>query len=109
MLPQATLISSESLCGGPFGEEWLILILRCWLVKCNSPMDGWRFQRLFLDVGGDIVQYLTEVHTIGCNTLAISHDIAILAVAEYLQMRFGAISVPELGGIFISDDILRGS
>ena len=60
-----------------------------------------------LDVGGDIVQYLTEVHTIGCNTLAISHDIAILAVAEYLQMRFGAISVPELGGIFISDDILR--
>jgi hypothetical protein len=45
----------------------------------------------------------------GCNTLAISHDVAILAGAEYLRMRNGAISVPELGGIFIGDDILGGA
>ena len=111
MLPQATIISSESLCGGPFGEEWLILKEEVgWSDAIRQWMDGdFKGSRSVLDVGGDIVEYLTEVHTIGCNTLAISHDIAILAVAEYLQMRFGAISVPELGGIFISDDILRGT
>lgn len=111
MLPQATVISSESLCGGPFGEEWLTLKEEVgWSNAICKWLDGdFRGSRSVQDVGGDIVQYLTETHKMGCNTLAISHDVAILAVAEYLRMRNGAISVPELGGIFIGDDILGGA
>jgi len=108
MHPQTAVISSESLCGGPFGDEWLTLKEEMgWSNAICKWLDGdFRGSRSVQDVGGDIVQYLRETHKMGHNTLAISHDVAILAVAEYLGMRNGAISVPELGGIFIRDDIL---
>jgi len=110
MLPRATVISSESLCSGPFGDEWLRLKEEVgWSNAIRKWVDGdFKGSRSVQDVGGDIIQYLTEIHTIGSNTLVISHDIAILAVAELLGMRFGEISVPELGGIFIGDGILGG-
>ena len=106
ILPMATIRPSKSLCGGPFGEEWVNLKEELgWLDAIRKWLDGdFRGSQSVKDVGRDIVQYLIESHKMGRNTLAISHDVAILAVAEYLGMRRGAISVPELGGIFIREN-----
>ncbi len=110
ILPNSTIHSSKFLSGGPFGEEWLRLKEDVgWSDAIRRWLDGdFIGSKSVHDVGRDIVQYLAELHEAGLNTLAITHDIVILAVAEYLGMRNRAISVPEIGGIFINDGLLEG-
>jgi broad specificity phosphatase PhoE/2-polyprenyl-3-methyl-5-hydroxy-6-metoxy-1,4-benzoquinol methylase/GT2 family glycosyltransferase len=109
ILSKATITPSKSLCGGPFGKEWVKLKEEVgWSDAIRKWLNGdFRGSQSVQDVGRNIVQYLIESHKIGQNTLAVSHDVAILAVAEHLGIRNGASAVPELGGIFIRDDILE--
>jgi len=109
ILSKATITPSKSLCGGPFGKEWVKLKEEVgWSEAIRKWLDGeFRGSQSVQDIGQNIVHYLIESHKIGQNTLAVSHDVAILAVAEYLGIRNGASAVPELGGIFIRDGILE--
>jgi len=106
--PNSIVTTSQSLCGGPFDDDWIVYkekigwnkAIQTWL---NGDYNG---SSRAQDVGRNITQFLRESHTSGERTLVISHDVAILAVTQYLGLRTEEIEVPSLGGIFITEDVL---